>query len=146
MDIYEQAEELARSAAGITIKAHGKVWTVAQARAQIARLEARNNDPNGPGPSDGRVTEINNLREALDARDRVFRETLDRATRELEIQKWKAELAKIGTADVQGDYTIVAIAGRYSTRQRRKYRTEQGFLRGLINIRSKGGEIIWADD
>jgi hypothetical protein len=151
MDLYEKAQDLARNMVGTIVVAHGRAWTVEEARGRVKELEAINADPDGPGPSDGRVTEIENLKDALFSRDERYIESYQHFVKVLEVNEWRRELDALGPAKPEdtlprGMEKMICFVDAEGRRAKRYYRTEQGFLRALISIRTKGGYIIYTGE
>lgn len=148
-----------------TITAHGATYsTAAEADARIAELNTINLQV---GASDGRVTEIMCIMDALEAaavadrraasEARTAAERAARAARPAAVDLMgptmtahvvaaEAELASLkrhGMDDGQWRYLKVRTAeGRTTARE---YRTQQGFLTAFIREARRGGDILIAE-
>jgi hypothetical protein len=140
----------------MTITAHGASYsTAAEANARIAELNEENARL---GVSDGRVTEILLITEAMQAAgwEQTPREaaapkrpagvpTLGELTRQYinEARKDLASIKRTGYDDGKWRYMKwVTPEGRM---YRREYRTQAGFLKAYIREASRGSEILIAE-
>jgi hypothetical protein len=131
------------------IKAHGAVYTsVADAEARIAELDEGNRQY---GASDGRVTEINTIRAALDAHKAQqaryapavvlgplmsqYVNESERRIREIEADKSRDD----------GKWRYLMFQDANERRTRREYKTELGFLKGYVKAARAGHDILIAE-
>jgi phage shock protein A len=139
------------------IKAHGAVYmSVEDAEARIAELEEGNRQY---GASDGRVTEINTIREALEAQARLDQAIANSRSRYQqtpalsghmaeqvhEAERRIAYLERNKDAD-DGQWRYLKTqddAGRISVR--REYKTELGFLKAYVREARRGRDILIAE-
>ncbi|UJQ87185.1 hypothetical protein SEA_BAILEYBLU_47 [Arthrobacter phage BaileyBlu] len=126
-----------------TIEAHGKSYaTRAEAEARIEALVA---DNRRFGDSDGRVTEIDAITEALVAHheattpaiDYAHREKMERIEREAAtLRRARAELAGLAR-HTPGDGRIDYMDKHTGRRRVARYTTRDGFLRAWIDMVSR---------
>ena len=144
-DVYvAEAERLETVAAAADFEVHGRPHTLASAEALLAELEEIN--ASHLGPSDGRVTTIAALEEAIAAHKAAEsaaraakyaaaeeRETAERLARN--IRQSRAELAGMerGTPGVGRIEYMDESTGK---RRVARYETRDGFLRGYIRMAS----------
>lgn len=141
MHAVDYAENAIRTGYPKTFKAHGAEWTIETGHARIAELEAKNLEI---GPSDGRVTEIHLIREAMASYIAAREAKKWEIVRSCNIADYTHKLEQLGTTPEPTDRTIVYIdnAGH---RRHGRYTTEQGFYRALLRIETKRQDLIWAE-
>jgi hypothetical protein len=123
-----------------TFKAHGRTWTHQQAVLRIVELQEQNDRI---GPSDGRVTELNNLADALREYDKLVNDTAQRAVNEDIIADCERDLRRLGTSDAPCE-AVIHYTDAKGHRRISRYKTEQGYNRACIRILRSGGSIIWS--
>ena len=135
------------------IKAHGETYaTKAEAEARIAELNELNLQL---GASDGRVTEIQCILEALQEAgleaapvrhaSRIEAPKLG-AHMVAEINKARRELALIKSSGYDdGQWRYLKFQDEAGRVTRREYRTQKGFLKAFIKAASEGKDILIAE-
>lgn len=122
------------------ITAHGKTYrTHLEATARIDELEQ---DDLVHGASDGRVTEITLIREALDAAAAARDNAKEAAWRGQQISDATRDLAYLrasGQTKTEADHRIEYEDGTH--RRISYYTTEEGFLKALIRMHSRPGRF-----
>lgn len=135
------------------IKAHGATYATAEeATARWGELDRLNKRP-GVGPSDGRVTEMNAIEEAIAAHDaQSVKIAAKPAAPELgpltlqhiiEAERDLASIKRSGHDDGQWRYLkVVTPEGRTTARE---YRTQKGFLTAYLREAKRGSDILIAE-